>query len=84
MSKSYSIGDVSRITGVSDKQIRNWEKLNYLKGIERIVCGRRAYRRFTQNQLDQIKEIKKYLDAGFTLKAAVANANKIDERGNQK
>lgn len=83
MSKNYSIGDVSRITGVSDKQIRNWEKQNYLNEIERIVCGRRAYRRFSQNQLNQIKEIKKYLDAGFTLKAAVENANKIDERRNQ-
>jgi DNA-binding transcriptional MerR regulator len=52
MSKNYSIGDVSRITGVSDKQIRNWEKQNYLNEIERIVCGRRAYRRFSPNQLN--------------------------------
>ena len=67
---TYSIGDTSKMTGVSQKQIRNWEACGYIPEAERIVCGERAYRRFTQDQVNVIREIKEYLDQGYTLKHA--------------
>ena len=67
---THSIGDASKITGVSQKQIRNWETCKYIPKAERIVCGERAYRRFTQDQVNVIREIKEYLDQGYTLKHA--------------
>ena len=67
---TYSIGDTSKMTGVSQKQIRNWEACGYIPEAERIVCGERAYRRFTQDLVNVIREIKEYLDQGYTLKHA--------------
>ncbi len=64
---TYSIGDTSKMTGVSQKQIRNWEARGYIPEADRVVCGERAYRRFTPDQVKVIREIKEYLDKGFTL-----------------
>jgi DNA-binding transcriptional MerR regulator len=64
---TYSIGDTSKMTGVTQKQIRNWEACGYIEEAERNVCGERAYRRFTPDQVKVIREIKEYLDKGFTL-----------------
>ena len=71
--KTYSIGDASEMTGVSQKKLRSWEG-THIPEPERIVCGDRAYRRYTQNQIDLIIRIKEYQDAGFTLSAAAQKA----------
>ena len=71
--KTYSIGDTSRITGVSQRRLRSLEG-KYIPEPERIVCGERAYRRYTQAQINLITRIKKYQDQGFTLKAAAQKA----------
>jgi len=71
--KTYSIGDASRITGVSQKKLRSWEGKS-IPEPERIVCGDRAYRRYTKEQIDLITRIKEYQDAGFTLSAAAQKA----------
>jgi len=70
MKKIYSIGDTAKITNVSVKQLRNWEKQQYLNGIQRVICGERAYRFYSIKQIQQIKKIKELLDTGFTLSAA--------------
>ena len=67
---TYSIGDTSKMTGVSQKQIRNWEARGYIPEADRVVCGERAYRRFTPEQVKVIREIKEYLDKGYTLSHA--------------
>ena len=72
--KTYSIGDASRITGVSQRKLRSWEGKHIPKP-ERIVCGERAYRRYTQAQINLISKIKEYQDQGFTLSAAAKKAN---------
>jgi DNA-binding transcriptional MerR regulator len=72
--KTYSIGDASRITGVSQRKLRSWEG-KYIPEPERLVCGDRAYRRYTQDQINLIARINKYQDQGFTLKAAAKKAN---------
>ena len=80
-SKTFSIGDTSRLSGASKKQIRNWEAKAYIPEAERVVCGDRAYRRFTREQIEIIRTIKGYLDEGFTLKAA-AEKTKISNQVN--
>ena len=81
---TFSIGDASRKTGVSQKKLRSWEG-KYIPEPERIVCGDRAYRRYTQEQIDLIAWIKEYQDEGFTLSAAAKKAREeiLKEGGNQ-
>ncbi len=71
--KTFSIGDASRITGVSQRQLRAWEG-KYIPQPDRLICGERAYRRYTQAQISLIKRIKAFQNEGFTLKAAAQKA----------
>jgi len=52
--KNYSIGDTAKMTGVTQKQIRNWEAKGYIPEATRVVSGERAYRRFSQDQIEII------------------------------
>jgi len=72
--KTYSIGDASRMTGVSQRKLRSWEG-KYIPEPERLVCGERAYRRYTQAEIDLIRGIRVYQDQGFTLPVAAKKAN---------
>lgn len=71
--ETYSIGDASKITGVSQRMLRSWEG-KYIPEPQRIVCGDRPYRRYNQAQIDLIKRIKEYQNQGFTLLAAAKKA----------
>jgi DNA-binding transcriptional MerR regulator len=71
--KTYSIGDASRMTGVSQRKLRSWEG-KYIPEPERLVCGERAYRRYTQPEIDLIRSIREYQDQGFTLPVAAKKA----------
>ena len=71
--KTFSIGDASRIADVSQRKLRSWEGKHIPKP-ERLVCGDRAYRRYTQTQINLISRIKEYQDQGFTLSAAAKKA----------
>jgi DNA-binding transcriptional MerR regulator len=72
--KTYSIGDASRMTGVSQRKLRSWEG-KYIPEPKRLVCGERAYRRYTQAEIDLIRGIREYQDQGFTLPVATKKAN---------
>jgi DNA-binding transcriptional MerR regulator len=72
--KTFSIGDASKFTGVTARQLRNWEDLGFLGKVERIVCGERAYRRYTQSQVSLIEKIREHLKEGYTLKMAAQKA----------
>ena len=75
MSKfDYSIGDTAKISGASQKQIRNWEAKGHIPKADRIVYGDRAYRRFSLKQVELISKIKGFLDEGYTLPAAAEKA----------
>ena len=71
--KTYSIGDASRRASVSQRSLRSWEG-KYIPEPERIVCGERAYRRYTQAQINLITRIREYQEQGFTLSAAAKKA----------
>ena len=74
--ETFSIGDTARITGVSQKQLRNWEACGYIPAATRVICGQRAYRHFTKRQVEQIVAIKRSLDEGYTLSHASRLARK--------
>ena len=52
--ETFSIGDTAKMTGVTQKQIRNWEAKGYISEATRVVSGERAYRRFSQDQIEII------------------------------
>ena len=63
----FSIGSASRMTGVTQNQIRRWGARGYIPAAMRVVCGERAYRYFTLDQVEIMTKIKGYLDQGYTL-----------------
>jgi DNA-binding transcriptional MerR regulator len=67
---TFSIGDTAEMTEVSQRKIRDWEARGYIPKAERTICGERAYRRFSMQQVEIIKKVKDYQDQGFTLAAA--------------
>jgi DNA-binding transcriptional MerR regulator len=69
--KDYSIGDTAKMTGATQKQIRNWESKGYIPKANRVASGDRSYRRFNLDQIETISKIREYLEQGFTLSAAV-------------
>ena len=80
---TYTTGETSKLTGTSQKQIRYWESRGYIsEPIERNVCGDIAYRRFTQGQVELIREIKGYLHQGYILARAAElamNGKRLDQ-----
>jgi DNA-binding transcriptional MerR regulator len=74
--ETFSIGDTARITGVSQKQLRNWEARSYIPAPMRVVCGQRAYRHFTKKQVELIQAVKRLMDEGYALPHASRLARK--------
>jgi DNA-binding transcriptional MerR regulator len=74
----FSIGDTARMTGVTQKQIRNWEARGRIPIAMRVVCGEMAYRYFSLEEVEIIRKIKSYLDQGYTL----AHASKMARNRN--
>ncbi len=72
--QTFSIGDAEKLTGVSQRMLRSWEG-RHIHLPERIVCGERAYRRYSQQDVKLIKRIKEYQDQGFILKTASRRAH---------
>ena len=72
--RTFSIGEAARLCGVTVKQIRHWQDREYIPEPQRVVCGERAYRQFGEEDLEHIKRIKHYLDAGFRLDRAAEKA----------
>ena len=78
---TYSTGETSKLTGVSQKQIRYWEGRGYFQSY-RNVCGDIAYRRFKPSQVELIRAIKGYLGQGYTLARAAdlaMNGKRLDQ-----
>jgi DNA-binding transcriptional MerR regulator len=80
--KTYSIGEAARICGVTEKQIRFWEEKSHIPTAQRVICGERSYRQFTEGDFSLIRRIKDYLDEGYTLSTAAkkADAEMLDKK----
>ena len=62
------LSEISRVTGVSPRQIRYWEAKGFLTSHQAQKNQSHKFNFFT---LTKVLEIKEYLDQGFTLQAAV-------------
>ena len=76
--KTVGIGRVVSLTGVSEKQLRYWQETGYIEP-ERVVCGDRSYRRYTEYDIALITIIKNKLKEGFNLASAVRIAKELME-----
>jgi len=72
--KTYSIGEAARICGVTQKQIRHWEEKKHIPKAQRVICGERSYRQFTETDFNLIRKIREYQDEGYTLSTAAKKA----------
>jgi MerR family transcriptional regulator, light-induced transcriptional regulator len=79
--ETYSINEVSEMTGVSKNRIREWHEKGFLPEIQRISVGSRLHRRFTEKDIQVIKRINECQKEGFTLKVAVEKARKNKKGG---
>ncbi len=71
--QTYSIGETSAMTGISQRQMRRWEG-KYIPEPIRMTVGGRFFRRYTANDIGLLKKIQENLEKGFTLSAAAKNA----------
>ncbi len=71
---TYTIKEAARVSGVSEKKIRHWESKKYIPEAQRIICGERTFRQYTESDFALLSQIKKFLDQGFTLTAAAEKA----------
>lgn len=69
------IGEVSKITGIPQRQLRYWQAKGIIHTSENDTQS--ATRRFDYWQIKKILLIKELLDEGFTLDAA---AQKVEKR----
>jgi DNA-binding transcriptional MerR regulator len=70
MTKTFSITQVSKMSGVSKNRIREWADKGLLAGVQRISVGSREHRRFTQSDIQLVMRINEYQDMGYVLKMA--------------
>jgi Cu(I)-responsive transcriptional regulator len=64
MTKRVTIGEAARVTGVSAKMIRHYEKIEVLKKAQRSDSG---YRLYNQEQIQQLGFIRQARSLGFSM-----------------
>lgn len=69
------IGEVSKITGIPQRQLRYWEDKGIIK--TSTAGGPSSTRRFDYLEIKKILLLKELLDEGYTLEAA---AQKLEKR----
>ena len=74
--KTFSIKQVSDMTGVSQNRIREWHEKKLLPGVHWIEVGTRQHRRFTEDDIRIIRKIDELQGKGFMLLTAAEQANK--------
>ena len=74
MKNSVSISDASTETGLSQKQLREYEAKGYINEPIKVRCGSISYRYFSPEHIRQINIFAKYKNQGFTLPIAAIKA----------
>ncbi|MDX9964485.1 MerR family transcriptional regulator [Desulfobacter postgatei] len=74
MKNSVSISDASTETGLSQKQLREYEAKGYINEPIKVRCGSISYRYFSPEHIRQINIFAKYKNQGFTLPIAASKA----------
>jgi DNA-binding transcriptional MerR regulator len=75
----HTIGTVSKITEIHPSSLRRWEARGYIKPLRSLVASS-THRMYTDLQVELLKQVKEYLDAGYQLKAAFLLAMEEDEQ----
>lgn len=83
MKDSVSISAASTETGLSPKQLREYEAKGLINEPIKIRCGAIQYRRYTQEHLEEIKVFTKYLRQGFRLPVAAIKAFEDIDQGKE-
>ncbi|GAT17884.1 MerR family transcriptional regulator [Secundilactobacillus silagei] len=73
----FRIGELSRMTGVSSRQLRYWEQRDYISAITR--DDQNKARVYDFHTFIQVSIIKKLLDEGYRLPAAVEKMRSIEK-----
>jgi DNA-binding transcriptional MerR regulator len=74
MIETVSISDASQETGLSQKQLRDYEAKGYINPSIKVRSGSISYRRYTPEHIEEIKIFRKYLGQGFRLPVASQKA----------
>jgi hypothetical protein len=75
MDKLYSIGEAATELGTSSQQLRRWEREGLIPPpSSRIQRGKRLDRRYTQDDIDQLKELR------WLFKVGAPTAEEVEER----
>lgn len=77
---TFSISEVSDMTGVSQNRIRLWYDRGVLPKADTISMGRLRHRRFTHTDIAMIKTINQLRLDGFELSAAVKKAQDLQKK----
>ncbi len=72
------IGDMSKMTGVSSRQLRYWEQKGYIKPMNE---EEGAARKYGLGSMYKIFAIKHFLDEGYTLSKSVEKAEMHRKEG---
>jgi DNA-binding transcriptional MerR regulator len=84
MKNTLSISDAAVQTGLSQKQLREYEAKGFINEPVKIRCGVVQYRRYTPEHLEEIKTFVKYFNQGFRLNIAASKAfEEIEKRGKE-
>ena len=70
----YGAVGVAKELGISLRQLNYW--VDVLKAVRPAVRqhGSRAFRRFTASDLGRLKTVRRFVDQGYTLRAAIKRA----------
>ena len=74
MKDSISISDASAETGLSQKQLREYEAKGFINTPLKVRCGAIQYRYYSPEHIREIKIFAKYKNQGFTLPIAASKA----------
>ena len=74
MEHTISISDVSKLSGFTQRQLRNFHARGYTLTPYLVTCGSISYRRYAKKHQENLKLFKGFLDQGFTLAAASQKA----------
>ena len=74
MKDSISISDAAIQTGLSQKQLREYEAKGFIREPFKVRCGAIQYRYYSPEHIRQIKIFAKYKNQGFTLPMAASKS----------
>lgn len=83
MKNSLSISDAAIQTGLSQKQLREYEAKGFINKPFKVQCGKIKYRHYSPEHIRKIKIFAKFKNQGFTLPIASIKAYEEISQGKE-